>query len=283
MSISPRHYDPNLNLIGRPNVLVSPDTPPTQTNLSLYLAINNLVLTRPQWRFFLDNCCVTSTERIATGVRITEDGEVLGEVSIDYKGRDHKLRVENDRINAKRERGRGYYTEDPAKAELRIRKTFFRLGKDERLSKARTSACDVLARETNGKHYTSERTYSQVFAEAEKFATNNLSLYLEQFPAREKFKAKYDAQLLEFQTVKNIQESFDKGGATLVVLDGAQYLTQTGDTIQNYTDDTLPYGMRMKLGMLKLVEDKQMISDVGCRVDKSTYVVIAEQVEKEQA
>lgn len=283
MSVSPRHYDPNLNLVGRPNVLVSPDSPPTQTNHSLYLAINNLVLTRPQWRFFLTDCYVASTERVATGVKITEDGEALGEVSIEYKGKDHKLRIENDRINSKRERGRGYHTDDPAKAELRIRKTFFRLGKDERLSKARTAAYDVLAREFSGKQYAADRSHSQVYAESDKFAANNLSLYLEQFPARVTFKKKYEAQLLEFQTVRNIQESFDKGRGVLVVLDGTQYLTQTGDTIQNYTDDTLPYDMRMKLGMLKLVEDKQMISDVGCRVDKFTYVVTAEKIEKEQA
>lgn len=283
MSVSPRHYDPNLTLVGRPNVLVSPVNPPTQTNHSLYLALNNLVLTRPQWRFFLADCYVTNAERVATGVKITEDGEALGEVSIEYKGRGYKLKIENDRINSKRERGRGYHTDDPAKAELRIRKTFFRLGKDERLSKARNAAGDVLATEVNSKLYVAERTHSQIYAEAERFAANNLSMYLQQFPAREKFKLKYDTQQLEFLTVKNIQDSFDKGGGVLVVLDGTQYLTQTGDTIQNYTDDTLPYHMRMKLGMLKLVEDKQMISDVGCRVDSTTYVVTAEKVEKEQA
>lgn len=157
------------------------------------------------------------------------------------------------------------------------------MGADERLSKAHKAASDVLEKETNGKEYEAGRLHSQVFADAKEFAAINMSLYFQQFPAREKLQTKYISQQAEFLTVKEIRDFFDKGGATLVVLDGAQYITQTGETVQNYTDDTLPYHMRMKLGMLKLVEDKQMISDVGCRVDSTTYVVTAEKVEKEQA
>ena len=283
MHITPYEFDTSMNLIGRSNVLLSPNSTPTQTCKALYLTLNNLSLIRAQWRFKLSDTTRHNGELVATSATVTEDGEYLGSVDIVYKGREYKVQVSNDRINAKRERGRGYHTDDPAKAELRIRKTFFRLAKDERVSKAHEEATRVLEREFGSKAFEYDRTYGEMLASSKAFAEANLSSYLEQYPSRKLFKAKCEEMTVHRDTVKLIKESFDKGQGVLVVLDGTQYLTKVGKSMDTYTDDTLPYDIRMKLGMLKLVEDKQMISDVGCRVNKLTYVVTPEQVEKEQS
>lgn len=283
MNISTHSYDPNLTFVGNANVLVDPKKPATQTNKYLYLALNNLVLTKPQWRFKITDTVVSDNDRIATDVKIYEDGEYLGSVSIAYKSRAYKLQVTNDRINAKRERGRGYHTEDPAKAELRIRKTFFRLAKDERLDKARKLAADVISRETSDKNYTYRSNKEHMLGDSAKFARDNLAMYLKAYPAREKFLEKYEHSKAQYAAVADIQKCFDSREAALVVFDGAQYLVRVNEVTTSYTDDTLPYDMRMKVGMLKLVEDKQMISDVGCRVDRTTYVLVPEKVEKEQS
>lgn len=284
MPVSCYEYDPNLTFVGQPNVFVDVKNPVNHVNKSLYIALNNLVLTRPQWRFKIVDCIrLNNAETLATDIKIYEDGEYLGSVGIAYKGRSYKLQVTNDRINAKRERGRGYHTDDPAKAELRIRKTFFRLAKDERLSKARDLASGVIGREHSSKSYEFRQANENVFADSKKFAANNLEMYLAAHPSRVQYLEKYKRDKAEYSVVARVQKCFDSKEAALVVLDGTQYLVQIKDATNVYTDETLPYDMRMKLGMLKLVEDKQMISDVGCRVDQFTYVLVPESQEKEQA
>ena len=44
-------------------------------------------------------------------------------------------------------------------------------------------------------------------------------------------------------------------------------------------DSSLPNDVRMKLGMLKLVDDDQFIENIGCRVNSYTFVVTLEQGE----
>ena len=43
-----------------------------------------------------------------------------------------------------------------------------------------------------------------------------------------------------------------------------------------YEDATLPVDIRMKLGMLKLVEDEEFITEVGCRVSSEIFVLQAD-------
>jgi len=62
----------------------------------------------------------------------------------------------------------------------------------------------------------------------------------------------------------------------IVVYDGTQYLTKIGDEIKVYKDEDLSFDLRKKIGLLKLVQDKQMISNVGCRVDNTTFVLLLE-------
>jgi hypothetical protein len=42
----------------------------------------------------------------------------------------------------------------------------------------------------------------------------------------------------------------------------------------SYTTDTLPPNIKGKLGMLKLVEAKNLITGIGARINENTYVVL---------
>jgi hypothetical protein len=44
-----------------------------------------------------------------------------------------------------------------------------------------------------------------------------------------------------------------------------------------FDDNTLPDWMRGKLGMLKLVQPEQFISNAGCRVNDETFVLMVEE------
>lgn len=281
MAMTIHHYDfkAECNLIGRSNVIDATEhgsNSTLQTNYALFLALNNLTLSKPNWRFKATGYGKFSTGVVATGFQIIEDDEVLGVVSVDYKGRNVKIKVRNGRIDAKRDRGNGYFTDDPAKAELAIRKHFFKLAKDERLGKALEAAEAVLRNENNTKSWEYRSKKDALLDKAREFAMAHLPEYLQANPGY----ASRHEQLLEskaqFRVVKAIQEALDNKQHTLVVLDGTQYIVKVGDEAKTYTDEELSFDLRRKIGLLKLVQDKQMISEVGCRVDSSTFVLLPE-------
>ena len=67
-----------------------------------------------------------------------------------------------------------------------------------------------------------------------------------------------------------------------MVRDGNEYIVRQGNEVKVYNDESLPFEVRSKLGMLKLVDKGQMISDVGCKVDAEVFVVIPDQKEQQE-
>lgn len=285
------HYITHCNLVGRPNVLIPQSLQQAQTDgklqtqAQIFGALSELVNGRPTWRFTALGNSSTKTNDgnvVIYGFKITEDGEDLGSIRIEYKGRDYKIKVSNDRIDAKRERGSGYYTDDPIKAAIAIRKHFFRLVKDERMTKALEQADAVVSSEHTDKQYKKRNAKHAVFLDEHKFAVAHMQQYLGEYPARQADYTKYQEAKAEALTVETIKTALDKGQATIIVLDGTTYIARKGEEVKTYTSDTLTEDMRRKIGILKLVNDKQMVSDIGCRVLEHTFVLLPESEAKEQ-
>lgn len=285
MGIGRNLYKTECNLLGRPNVINIPDPSlsVTETNYFLFLTLNNLTLSKPNWRFKIVDYTSFNQTLLATGFDIYEDDEKLGKVRIEYKGRYEKIKVQNKRIDDKRDRGTGYYTDDPAKAELSIRKHFFKKAKDERMDDAITAARQTIHRQNQNKHWVRNEAKTNVLTEAHAFVQAHMEQYLAEFPAMTPRYETYKRAEAQWDVTRNVRDAFDNRATTLVVLDGTQYLTQVGDEITAYNDETLPYDLRKKIGLLKLVEDTQMISDVGCRVADTIFVLMPEADEKEHA
>ena len=285
--IRPSSYDASRNLIGRPNVSVDADdskggTVP-HTQAQIYDTLDMLVSSKPNWRFVAtDFVRPDSDTRVYTDFNIYEDDEFLGKVTITHKGRSYKIKVSNDRINAARERGTGYYTEDPVKAQLRIRKTFFKANQDERVEKAAEVAESLLRKEHQSKSWDYRHAKDALLDKAGDFAAKNMEAYLQAYPNLLPKKSRYDDARANYGVVKKIKEAFDNGKSVVVAFDGTHYIVKSEEGVKTLSDETLPYEMRRKVGLLKLVQDGQMISDVGCRVDGATFVLLPED-EKEQA
>lgn len=280
-------HDAEHNLFGKPNVHANPkwnlgERVP-QTNLSLYHVLSPF-LSRPGWKFvgMQNQYRVRENDFICMGFAVYDDDEALGTVRVDYKGRNYAVIVGNERISAKRERGSGYATQDTTKAVLAIRKHFYRKEKTERLNKAHTMAEQLIGSESYDKNSVKRQAWEHVYAHAKEFVSMNMELYLRDFPAITPRVAKAHEADAEMKTVDDIKNSFSKGSALLVVRDGSEYIVRVGDNVNVYTDDTLPFEVRSKLGMLKLVDKGQMISDVGCKVDAEVFVVIPAQQAQEQ-
>lgn len=267
------------NIMFHENVSVAKDyidTPAEkrQTQTQLYEVIAPLLGTKPDWRFVATNASHRSDAVVFNAFDIYEGGEQLGMLGVVYHGRDYRIIVSNDRINAKRERGRGYKTEEPSKALLAIRKHFYRLGQSERIDKVKQEAAEVLYRESSNKGYEVRRALAHLFSDADDFAKTNLSQYLTQFPNNVAHHRKFEEAREIEMVVDSVKSAFDKGESIVVVLDGAHYIVMRGTEATTYNNDTLPYDLREKVGMLKLVEDRQMISNVGCRVSAEAFVLL---------
>lgn len=58
-----------------------------------------------------------------------------------------------------------------------------------------------------------------------------------------------------------------------VLIDGDTYITHDGGTTQTYRSDDLPTGIKINLGLLKLMESGKPVLDVGIRISEHTFVL----------
>lgn len=286
-SISPSVFEQTGAMFTQPNVRSNNKFDTTEqskrkVNKHLHDTLFPLVLAKPNWIFTVSSHSHYSGTVVALGFIISEGGEKLGEVAIEYQGSGYKIIVHNERINAKRERGSGYKTEKSDKAMLAIRKHFYRLGTGERIEKVREEAATVIEHAKHNHDWDVNRAQVDMMQDAHDFAVAHMEQYLAEFPQRGADRVKYDEAQEVAMIVDNVKDLFDKNEALVVVLDGEHYIVVQGTSEpQKYTSDTLPYHMREKIGLLKLVEDRQMIKDVGCRVKADAFVITPEA--KEQA
>ncbi len=284
--------DPNVTeqtgaMLDQPNVRLSSrfekvEQSKRKINKHLHDTLFPLVLAKPNWVFTITDYGIRNTQAIATQITISESGEKLGSIGVEYRRSGYKLVVKNERIDAKRERGSGYKTESSEKALLSIRKHFYRLGTSERIDKVREEAETVLNRARSNISWDVNRRRAELMEDSEEFTKAHMDQYLAEFPSRAQYKDKYDEIMEVCMIIDNVKDLFDKGEALVVVLESDRYIVVQGKgEPQTYTNETLPYYMREKIGMLKLVEDHQMVRDVGCRVKADAFVITPEV--KEQA
>ena len=83
----------------------------------------------------------------------------------------------------------------------------------------------------------------------------------------------------EFTSVDAMQGALRKGDAYIVFIDGLNYSIQKGkDPLEIKASEELPDFMRRAVGLLKLVEDNQVIDGVGVRANETTFLVMPNNV-----
>lgn len=213
---------------------------------------------------------------------VLKDGESLGYVGEEWYGRNYALFVRNDRIAQQNERKNAYHTQDISKAMLRVKKMFSPMTMTERVAKARFAAEGVLVRQARGNNRLIETHDAPIRKSMMEYARENFSQYV--LWLKERHDLTMLAHLKELEeakvdmaTIQETQKAFDsKGKHALIVLADGKYIVKVLDNVQLYDDTTLPVDLRGKLGMLKLVEDEQMVTGIGCRVSNEIFVVLHE-------
>lgn len=264
-----------VDIFALPNVRNNEKDPVKLESLSLRLTqyLWTLAKEYPLWTFKMYSY---------RSFEVLKDGESLGYVGEEWYGRNYALFVRNDRIAQQNERKNAYHTQDISKAMLRVKKMFSPMTLTERVSKAREQAHTVLMRQERGTHRLMETHDAPIRKSLMEYARENFSQYVLWLKERHDLtmlahlKELEDAKV-DMATIQEAQSAFaSKGKHALIVLADGKYIVKVLDNVQLYDDTTLPVDLRGKLGMLKLVEDEQMVTGIGCRVSNEIFVVLHE-------
>jgi hypothetical protein len=289
--------DMSMNTLSLSNVVVGEDLQKSMDKEGLKLSgvyamldpvVSRLASLNPLWTFVINSSAPSmGSSRVASGFMVKLDGEELGSIGLSYMGQRGKvIAICNDRIGKGRQRSDSYRTVDADKAILMAKKMFGKMNPSERISKAKDAAERVVSRASWNKER--ERTQHQSLVKNEMLAwaeTKGNALFLEYLKAeaipslRHKVTVSMEkVELLdtEMRTIEKVQEDFSSNKTALVVKDLGKYLVKIGDNVELYDDNTLPLDMRMKMGMLKLVEDEQYLTDVGCKVSSEIFVLLVD-------
>jgi hypothetical protein len=250
--------------------------------------VSRLAMLNPLWTFVVVNTAPsTGNNRVAAGFSVRLDGEELGAIGLSHMGNRGKvIAISNDRIGMRRSRSDSYRTEDADKAILMAKKMFGKMNPNERINKARDAAVQVVTRASWNKERERTSCLTNVKAELIDWAqTKGHAMFMEYIETqahasiREKVttaKARIEVLDIELMTIERVQKEFGADKTALVVKDSGKYLVKIGDKVDLYDDNTLPLDMRMKLGMLKLVENEQYLTDVGCKVTSEIFVLLVD-------
>ena len=81
----------------------------------------------------------------------------------------------------------------------------------------------------------------------------------------------FDAVQEEMVILKELEDSNNK---VLVWRDKGKYIIKALDNVQTYDDNTIPEEYRAKLGMLKLVDVKVAIGNIGCKIEEDLFLLL---------
>ena len=220
-----------------------------------------------------------------TEVRVYQDGEELGRF---YRTRarngDDGVFVTNKRIRSKRERGGGLSTKDTKKAIAEIKKNFGATTVAERVEEANNLAMGVMqnaVRDKSSESYRASRdmqTHKTAFLESAEGQRLFWEYVDSKAPPAEANTIHRDRELQvrldkEHKELEGMRTEFTNSEAMLVLRTDGGYITQLAGETKTETDSTLPENIRMKLGMLKLIQNEEAVPTAGFRVDDSTFVI----------
>lgn len=259
---------------------------PLEVSPLLRSVITKLAVDKPLWDFIGN----ASSGPFLVAFSVEQSGEKLGDIGIDWSGRHARVYIRNKRIAAGLTRNDRYKTADIDKAVLKVEKMFGAMSTNERIAAAAEKAAQSINLAVNHKwsqirdaehkiervssQYIEEEGYEGFVAWLKSQHTRKAKDTLEGIDN----KVRLDVEML---TIEKVKDHFNNGKAVLVIRDGGKYIVKRGDKVDLYDDNTLPQEMRGKLGMLKLVEAEQFVTDTGCRINAETFVLILEEVKDE--
>lgn len=228
---------------------------------------------------------------VATAFSVYYNSERLGFIGMEYLRLGRGYKISNDRIADSMQRGGFYKTVDEAKAMAKIKKMFKPSSHAEQIEKAEGQANTTVVQECLSKDRIVSKYTEGIRQRAVDYVTKGpgYNLFLEYAKQQGDKTIENSLSMLEIareelSTIAEIRNAMKAKKSALIIVDEGKYLVKTNDNVQLYDDTTLPIEFRGKLGMLKLVNEKQFITDIGCKVSKEIFVLkLDEQTNQQEA
>jgi hypothetical protein len=167
------------------------------------------------------------------------------------------------------------------KAIKHVGKFFGKKNVNEKFTEATKVVSNAVGNIHNQKRWDLSHKWDRVQSHAQKFVIENYAQFvsvvtdnklantLEELPSC----------FTQYNSVDAMQDALQKGDAYIVFIDGVNYSIQKGkDPLEIKTSEELPDFMRRAVGLLKLVEDNQVIDGVGVRANETTFLVVPNNV-----
>lgn len=237
--------------------------------------LNILMRERPTWRFKDTLYHRPNGKFRAGGFDVYDGGEKLGTLSVTTYG-GVQYNFINARIKAKSKRGNAAYSADPQRAAQRILKAFHKRTPKERSTEACDSARSIIASVSQAKQWALQRSWQPIANDITRYV---ISHWDELAP---RMGLPVDHSIVGDFTAHNHHDALlqaSTNGAMLILREeeANTYLVSrpTGSTtvIRTMATADMPEPMLRKLGLLKLVEAKDIIPDVGMRIDANTFAI----------
>ena len=250
--------------------------------------IDALAIKYPNWRFVGRNIHrqnADSQKYEAARFAVYEKRELLGDLSTTWSPKYGAVyTIDNVRINKARERGAGARTKDLNKAIKIVAKTFGGKTLSERMDEALEDVNDVVYRVSGDRSSNFHRVFSGVTECLAKHILDNWEVMAPIAVANgadEAIIRKLPEYFNEYEITRKIYECKDKRKGAVVLIHGSDYAVCTRSAtgskeLVTLPSDKLPQHIKVSVGMLKLVENRHFIKDVGVRVNDTTFFVTKE-------
>lgn len=234
-----------------------------------------LYIKNPTWRFQIERSyyLMEGTPEFRT-INVSCEGESIGNLRGEYFRGGYGVEVNSERIPNGRIR-----TSDPKRALTAIKKNFVKRNMRERLQKAADLAIHTLDSQQNRLAHPLSSAKHDLMKSMFKFVMANYRAEYEAMckvhePPTLTVLEGYDKKYADMATISEVRSKYTNNSAALVVIDQGKYIVKTGDNVQLFDDNDLPVQIRGRLGLLKLVENEQMVTNTGCRVSEEVFVVV---------
>lgn len=259
---------------------------------ALQLLIDQLVRKRPRWHYVLKGHAFITEDQdayIRHRMWIIEDGERLGEVSVEKHWRTNAItyEIDNPRIRNGRQRSGAAKTIKPSEAVKAIIKNFAAKTIDELLQTANGSVNAAIARVLTQAHdrvyYIMTNLRDELFTLV---ASNPTLMQQIIFPDETKNEQlrKLPNLYSERQVVMTLGDEYKRSNGSLVMMRGDKLWICAANDLTNYTAytyETAPEHILLAVAMLKVAGTGEVIEGIGIRAAAEHFYVINPQVRDE--
>ena len=252
--------------------------------------IDALAVKYPQWEFVTDGVRYAGKENeIVKSIKFkvyndANPRELIGEIKGDYKYNNNGNRVPsyvvyNQRLAHDRERGHYLETTKLPVAMKAVHKYFNPPPVTTLLEQVMTRGVGQFNHLVSQKERLARNTEYSLQASKEEFIKANWELFKASLtdtilPVADKYKEEFDDYLRLFNVMK-------KNYSVGVVIQNDKYVVSCNDKITTYDVNTIPIDLRAQLGLLKLMEENDVLEDVGVRTKDGFVVFLPKDKEHE--